>query len=131
MMIDQFSRRLKLYALPEQTAVITAKTFFEQWISKFGAPLLVHTDQGRNVDGSLFVDLCRLMEIANTWTTPYRPSSNGQVERHNQMVLYFIRCYLDDNVTTWDEHVSALGMSIRGTVNRTTGFTPNMLFLGR
>ena len=72
-----------------------------------------------------------MMEIAKTRTTPYRPSSNGQVERHNQMVLSFIRCYLADKVTMWDEHLSALGMSIRATVNRSTGFTPNMLFLGR
>ena len=33
MMVDQFSRCLELYALPEQTAVITANIFFEQWIA--------------------------------------------------------------------------------------------------
>ena len=43
----------------------------------------------------------------------------------------FITSYLDDKVTTWDELLSALGMSIRATVNRSTGFTPNMLVLGR
>ena len=32
-MVDQFSRCLELYALPEQTAVITANIFFEQWIA--------------------------------------------------------------------------------------------------
>ena len=131
MMVDQFSRWLELYALPEQTAVITAKTFFEQWIARLGAPLQIHTDHGRNFDSLLFTDLCRLMEITKTRTTPYRPSSNGQVERYNQMVLSFIRCYLNDKVITWDEHLSALGMSIRATVNRSRGSTPNMLFLGR
>ena len=74
MMVDQFSRWFELYALPEQTAVITAKTFFEQWIARFGAPLQIHTDQGRNFDSLLFTHLCRLMEITKTRTTPYRPS---------------------------------------------------------
>ena len=60
-----------------------------------------------------------------------RPSSNGQVERYNQMVLTFIRCYLADKITKWDEHLAALGMSLRATVNRSTGFTPNMLMCGR
>ena len=31
----------------------------------------------------------------------------------------------------WDEHLAALGMSLRATVNRSTGFTPNMLMFGR
>ena len=71
------------------------------------------------------------MEIAKTRTTPYRPTSNGQVERYNQMVLSFVRWYLADKITKCDEHLAALGMSLRATVNRSTGFTPNMLMFGR
>jgi len=47
------------------------------------------------------------------------------------MVLSFIRCYLTDKIYKWDEHLATLGMSLRATVNRSTGFTPNMLLLGR
>ena len=43
----------------------------------------------------------------------------------------FIRCFLFDNVTQWDKHLLKLGMSIRATVNMSTGFKPNMLLLGR
>ena len=50
-----------------------------------------------------------------THTTPYRPSPNGQVDRYNQQ---------------WDEYLPVLGMALRGTVNWSTGFTPNMLQLG-
>ena len=32
MIVDQFTRWLELHALPEQTAEIIAKPFFEQWI---------------------------------------------------------------------------------------------------
>ena len=131
MILDQFTRWLELHALPEQTAEITAKTFFEQWTTRYGAPLQVHTDQGRNFDSQLFTELCELMQIEKTRTTAYRPCSNGQVERQNQMVLSFIRCYLADKISRWDEHLATLGMSLRTMVNRSTGFTPNMLMLGR
>ena len=131
MIIDQFTRWLELHALPEQTAELTARTFFEQWVTRFGTPLQVHADQGRNFESQLFTDLCKLLEVKKTRTTPYRPSSNGQVERYNQMVLSFIRCYLVDKVTQWDKHLPTLGMSIRATVNRSTGFIPNMLLLCR
>ena len=59
MMVDQFSRGLELYPLPEQTAGVTSKTLLEQWIAMFVAPLQIHTDQGRNFDSLLFTDLCR------------------------------------------------------------------------
>ena len=64
-----------------------------------------------------------------TRTTPYRPSSGGQVERYDQMVLSFIRCYLGDKMSRWDEHLATV--SICATVNGSTGFTPNMLLLDR
>ena len=129
--IDQFTKWVELYPLPEQTALITAKTFFEGWICRFGVPLQVHTDQGRNFISSLFTNLCDVLQLSKTRTTPYRPSANGQVERYNRMVLSYIRCQLGQNDQEWDEHLPTLGLSLRATVNRSTGFTANQLQLGR
>ena len=129
--VDQFTKWIEIYPLPEQSAQTTAKTFFEGWITRFGVPLQIHTDQGRNFTSQLFSDLCKLLESSKTRTTPYRPSSNGQVERYNQMILSYIRCNLKEDDTLWDEHLPVLGLSLRATVNRNTGFTPNLLQLGR
>ena len=107
----------------EKNIVITVKTFFEQWIARFGAPPQIHTNQGRNFNSFLFTDGLKSQRHG-------RPSSNGQVELYDQMIIYLIRSYLNDKVTKWDEHLSALGMSLQATVNRSTGLTPNMLFLG-
>ena len=130
-MVDQFTKWVELAPLPDQTAVTTATTFFEQWVSRFGTPLYVHTDQGSNFTSELFTELCRSLQVAKTRTTPYRPSSNGQVERVNRSILCFIRCFLEDHVPGWDRYLPALGMSLRATVNRSTGFTPNFLRLGQ
>ena len=130
-MIDQFTKWVELAALSDQTALSTAMCFFEQWVVRFGTPTYVHTDQGRNFTSDLFIELCNLLQITKTRTTPYRPSSNGQVERVNQTILAFIRCFLEDKQTEWDAYLPALGMSLRATVNRSTGFTPNMLRLGQ
>ena len=130
-MVDQFTKWIEICALPEQTAVTTAKAFFDGWIVRFGVPLQIHTDQGSNFTSGMFTDLCRLLQSTKTRTTPYRPSSNGQVERYNQMILSYIRCQLSGDDRQWDEHLPAFGLSLRSTVNRNTGYTPNMLQLGR
>jgi hypothetical protein len=131
LMVDQFTKWVELAALPNQTASTTASSFFHQWIVRFGTPVYVHTDQGRNFTSELFTEMCELLEISKTRTTPYRPSSNGQVERVNRSVLSFIRCFLEDHIEEWDRFLPALGMTLRSTINRSTGFTPNMLRLGQ
>ncbi len=131
MIVYQFTKWLECHVISEQTAEIIAQVFFEEWVAHFGAPSQVHTDQGLNFDGKLFKSLCNLLEITKTCTTPYRPSSNGQVERYNRTLAQFIRCFLEGKQRDWDTYVPALGMIIRATVNRDTGFTPNMMVLGR
>ena len=129
--IDQFTKWIEVCPLPDQTAELTAKTLVDRWISRFGMPVIIHTDQGKNFDSVLFGQLCEHLEIQKTRTTAYRPASNGQVERYNQQIASFIRCFLEGKSDTWDEHLDVLGMSLRATVSRATGFTPNFMMLGR
>ena len=91
----------------------------------------IFTDQGSNFDGSLFQSLCDLLEMAKCRTTPYRPSSNGQVERKNREIINKIRCYIETKQAHWDNELSIIGMALRAVVNHTTGFTPKMMMLGR
>ena len=55
-------------------------------MARFGCPLEIHTDQGRNSESELFKEMCELLEIGKTRTTSYRPSENGQVERYNRSI---------------------------------------------
>ena len=130
MIVDQFSRWVEMVPLRIQDAQTVARSFFETYVVRFGVPFVVHTDQGRNFDYSVMKSFCQLMDITKTRTTPYRPSSNGQVERYNTIVLNFLRCFLRGKQREWDQYLPVLGMNIRSMVNRSTGFTPNMLQLG-
>uniref|UniRef100_A0A096MD46 Gypsy retrotransposon integrase-like protein 1 n=1 Tax=Poecilia formosa TaxID=48698 RepID=A0A096MD46_POEFO len=42
-----------------------------------------------------------------------------------------IRCYVDQNQKNWDEHLPLLTAAYRSAQNSSTGFSPNMLMLGR
>ena len=72
-----------------------------------------------------------MLEIQKARTTPYRPSANGQEERFNRTLMDAVRCFLRKAQNKWDQHVQHIAGTSRGSVNRSTGFTPNMLMLGR
>ena len=94
MMVDQFTHWLEFQALGIQDAKTVARVFFESYTVRFDVPFVIHTDQGLNFDGNFFQAFCNVLDCVKTRTTPYRPSSNGQVERYNQQVLNFLRCFL-------------------------------------
>ena len=69
-------------AQPEATTV--AELLVREFICRFGVPLLIHSEQGRNFESELFAEMCRLLDIKKTRTTPYHPESDGMVERFNR-----------------------------------------------
>jgi hypothetical protein len=129
--IDQFTKWIECYPLPNQYTETIAKALMDSTISRFGCPLEIHTDQGKYVDGNLIRHLCDRLEISKTRTTAYIPASNGQVERYNRLLTHMIRCYIKKNLHNWDAYLQQLTGAIRSTENRQAGFTPNVMLFGR
>ena len=72
-----------------------------------------------------------MLDIVKTRTTPYRPCSNGQVERFNRLILQIIRCFIKDDQKSWDEYLPFVGAAIRAMQNRQTGYSANFMMFGR
>ena len=83
---DYFTRCMEAYPIPDQQAETVARKLVNEFISRFGVPLEIHSDQGRNFESELFQHVCSELGITKTRTTPYRPSSNGLVERFNRIL---------------------------------------------
>ena len=130
-MVDQFTKWVELAALPAQNAEMTADAFLKHFIVTFGCSLEVHTDKERNFESDLFQAFCKVLEITKTRTTPYHPSGNGQVEVLNRVILQMIRSYVSRGVKDWDEHLPLIAMTLHSMRNKSTGFSANMLMLGR
>ena len=112
-MVDQFSKWVEIHALPDISAEQTARCAIDQFFSRFGTPLQIHTDQGKNFDGNIMKALCDLYRITKTQTTPYRPCSNGQVERYKRLLLQLICCFLRAKDKTWDQDLQLLAGAIQ------------------
>ena len=129
--IDQFTKWVECYPIPDQKAEMIAHSFVDDFVARFGCPQHLHTDQGRNVDGNLINSICDLLRVHKTRTTPYHPSSNGQVERYNRTILKMVRCFLEGKSKQWDRHLQLLAAALRTVPHKQTGFSPNMMMLGR
>ena len=42
-----------------------------------------------------------------------------------------VRCFIGNNQRSWDQYLPQLAGALRSSVNRSTGYTPNMMMLGR
>ena len=65
----------------DHKAATCARAFVRGWVLHLGVPLLLHSDQGREFESDLFQEMCHYLAICKTRTNPYRPQSDGQVER--------------------------------------------------
>ena len=128
---DYFTKWVEAYPLPNQEARTVAQVLVEEFIARFGVPMALHSDQGRNFESFVFAEMCRLMGIHKTRTTPLHPQSDGMVERFNRTLESQLSKFVNEHQDDWDECVPLLLMAYRTSVHETTGCTPAEMMLGR
>ena len=128
---DAFSKWCEILPVKDQTAETCAEKILNEVIGRYGCPLSILSDQGSCYESSIFQRLCELLEIKKTRTSPRNPKCNGQSERLNRTLLSMIKAFLRDDQTDWDLHLGCLAAAYRATPHASTGFTPNLLMLGR
>ncbi|KAL1448593.1 hypothetical protein WDU94_009822 [Cyamophila willieti] len=97
--IDRFTRWPEVIPLENQEAQTVAEAFYNNWISRFGTPLRITTDQGRQFESTLFKELCYLTGSNHLRTTAYHPAANGMVERIHRQLKAAIKCHENDSWT--------------------------------
>ncbi|CAC5390252.1 unnamed protein product [Mytilus coruscus] len=92
--------------------ILVISDYYTKWTEswkhrRFGVPTMVYSDQGRQFESELFSEMCNLLKISKTCTTPYHPQSDGMVERFNNILVKML------------------------TVHETTRCTSNRMMMGR
>ena len=128
---DYFTKWVEAVAIPDQTAITVARALVEEVVCRFGTPAYVHSDQGRQFEGTVYQEMCKLLGIKKTRTTPYHPESDGMVERYNKTLAKLISSFVNEEHTNWDQLLPYVMMAYRSSEHETTGFTPNYMMLGR
>ncbi|CAB0032626.1 unnamed protein product [Trichogramma brassicae] len=91
-MIDRYTRWPQAIPIGDMSAQTVAKAFFHGWISFFGTPLTITTDQGAQFEGKLLAQLCKLVGAKHVHTSPYHPQANSMVERMHRTLKAALKC---------------------------------------
>ena len=129
--MDYWTKWVEAYPIPNHTAATVASTLVCQFIARFGIPQQIHSDQGREFESVLFQEMCALLQVDKTRTTPWRPCSNGLVENFNRTLGTLLRQMTSRHQQDWDERIELATMAYRSTTHDSTGQTPNRMMLGR
>ena len=129
--MDYFTKWPEVYPLPDQEASTIARVLVEGFFCRFGLPLELHTDQGGNFESRLFAEVCRLLGIEKTRTTPAYPQSDGMVERYNQTLEDSLSMYVSGHQKDWEDYLPYVLMAYRTARHEATGASPCQLMLGR
>ena len=130
-LVDAFTKWVEAYPLPDQEASTCMDAAYAGFFARFGLPLQLHSDQGRNFESTLVKELCSLAGVHKTRTTPFHPRSDGLTERANRTILQMMRTTTTDHPHDWPSRLPALLSAYRATVHATTQVTPNLAMLGR
>lgn len=128
---DYFSKYTDAFPLRRHTAPVVADILMRRWIVYHGVPRQIHTDQGTEFESTLMQTLARLLGFEKTRTSPYRPQSDGQVERFNRSLLNMLSAFVTDQALDWDEHLPYVCMAYRSSINTSTGCSPYSMVFGR
>ncbi len=128
---DYFTKWPEAFALPNQETAAVVEALVKDVVCRFGVPLELHSDQGRNFESTIFSEMCGLLGIRKTCTTPLHSQSDGMVERMNRTLEAQLSMFVDHHQRDWDQHIPYLMMAYRSDIHESTRSSPGSLVLGR
>ena len=128
---DLFTKWVEAFPIHDTTSSTLATVLVDQFITRYGVPVVLHSDQGANLCSEVIKAICKLLGMDKTRTSAYHPQGNGQVERFNRTLEAMLAKNVKDNQRDWDQWLQKVLFAYRTSLHETTGFTPFHLVFGR
>ncbi|CAB1111666.1 unnamed protein product [Ectocarpus sp. CCAP 1310/34] len=130
---DRFGRRADMFAVTaaEFTARGTAHIFVNQYMTKWGCPTTLLSDNGLHFCSKLSMAIYEVMKIKKVTTSSYHPQTNGGTERVNHTMAQMLAVVVNEQQNDWDIHLPHVELTYNNSVNQSTGLAPNEIHIER
>jgi len=129
--VDYFTKYALAIALPNKEAKTVADALWTHWFMHFGIPMEIQSDQGTEFTNDYLQRICEQLRIDHQISAPFKPSSQGIVERFNRTLKSILTAFIKDQSGSWDHHLPTATFAYNTSVSPVTGFTPFFLMYGR
>ena len=129
-MQDLLTKYVLAVALPKATSENIANALIKHFISIFGSPKVILTDQGANFLSGLMKRVAKKFRIKQCNTTAYHPQSNGSLERSHHTLIEYLKQYATED-EEWDEWLELATCSYNTSIHEGTKHVPYELVFGK
>ncbi|KAK3732966.1 hypothetical protein RRG08_002574 [Elysia crispata] len=92
--------------------------------SRLGVPEEILSDQGTQFISDCMKELCRLLGVTQSTTTPYHPMCNGLVGKFNGTLKKMLKRLCNEKPKQWYRNINALLLAYREVPQDSTHFAP-------
>ena len=127
--IDCFSKYAYVFALANKNEQTIADKFNE--LFQRDKPATLQTDNGGEFKNAVVGNVCTHHNVRQVFSAPYRPQSQGMIERFNQTIKRLIFAYMTENSTTrYIDVLQSLVDNYNSAVHGTTKAKPDAIHGG-
>uniref|UniRef100_A0A670JBN2 Gypsy retrotransposon integrase-like protein 1 n=1 Tax=Podarcis muralis TaxID=64176 RepID=A0A670JBN2_PODMU len=113
------------------TAEQTAKLFIDHVFRVHGLPRSILSDRGRQFVSSFWHKLLGILNVKINLASARHPQTNGQAERVSAIMQQYLRCYANQQPSTWVDYLPLAEFAYNNTKHASTGVTPFFANNGR
>jgi hypothetical protein len=113
------------------TAEELALLFFINWYCENGLPLDIISDRDKLFVSRFWKALHVLTGTKIKMSSSFHPETDGASERTNKTINQMLRYHVERNQKGWVKALPLIRFNIMNTVNKSTGFSPFQLRMGR
>lgn len=124
--IDIFTKFVKLYPLRKATTKTIINKIFNQHIPEYGSPKKIQTDNGSQFKSNQWIKTLEENQIIPVFSPLYFPKAN-LAERPIKEVKRCLRTYCSTKHRTWPDFIPKINQVLNELQHDTTKYTPNEL----
>ena len=125
MVVCRYSKMVQYLPCTKDTnAPELADRLIEGVFYKFGSPRSIMSDRDSLFTSAFWSTFCYYAQVKRRLSTAYHPETDGQTERHNQVLECYLRCYINHEQDDWIHWLPSAEYAYNQSTNSVTKKSP-------